>query len=274
MKSPARNQRRRIIRTTLVTGWNGASLASKVVDVNTGLAQHQIYIASNSGPPVSGLFTVFVRPAKSTFYVPVGTIDPTKNTSGQVLLRAIIDAVKIVPTIPSSSGVYEAGIVSVNDDFTASEDAPDTDRRRFGVCNLATGWNGSASVTDTCLDQSGFTQHQIAISGGTGTVRLYGRPVGAASFVYIDYGTDALDASGSLAIFPGCYDAYLLAPNGPMTGSISAQIISVGNVLFFPPTAAEIAMAQGYSQNDVFIFSSNGLPLVTSAGDLITSSGA
>lgn len=227
--------RRRVIRTQVVSGWAGTTTVTAALPSNTGLAQHQIYIGSNGAAPASGLITVSVSAAKSGFFVPVGTIDLTRGGSGQLLLPAIIDGVRLTPTTPAASGTYEAGVVSVNDDFTASHDQSIDERRRFGMCMLATAWNGSGSASVQCADQSGFTQHQIAVAGGSGVAQLFGRPVGAGAFVNIDYGTSALDTSGALVIFPGFYDAYRLTAVGTVTGTIQAQCIAVGEELFFNP---------------------------------------
>lgn len=229
------SQLRRVIRTSVVSGWAAASTVTKELPSNAGLAQHQIYVGSNSAAPTSGLITVSVRPAKATFYVPVGTIDLTRGGSGQILLAAIIDGIRLVATTAASSGTYEAGVVSVNDDFTASHDPKEPGRRRFGQNMLTSGWSGGGTVTAEFKDQSSCTQHQFAIAGGTGQVMLSGRPVGAASFVNIDYGTASIDASGALVIFPGFYDAYRLSPVGTVTGTIQAQCIAVGEEMFFAP---------------------------------------
>jgi hypothetical protein len=235
MIGPELNPRRRVIRTTVVSGWAGTTTVTAELPSNVGLAQHQIYIASNGAAPTSGLITVSVRPAKAGFFVPAGTIDLTRGGSGQLLLPAVIDGIQLAPTTPAASGTYEAGVVSVNDDFTASHDPNTDDRRRFGMTMLTSAWNGSGSVSVECADQSGFTQHQIALTGGTGVAQLFGRPVGASAFVNIDYGTAALNTAGALAIFPGFYDAYRLTAVGTVTGSIRAQCIAVGEELFFTP---------------------------------------
>lgn len=234
MADPGTQQRRRIIRTNLVTGWDGASVISKAVPSNEGLAQHQVYVGTMDGPPSSGIVNVSVRPAKSGFYVPIGSIDLASFTSGQLVFPAVIDAVQLTPAPNAASGTYEAGLLSVSDDFTASHDQSDVDRRRFGM-KMFPAWSGSGTMSLECKDQSGFTQHQFAVAGGVGTVSLYGRPVDASSWVNINYGTEAIDASGAMVIFPGMYDAFMVMPNGTVTGTILAQMISVGEEMFFSP---------------------------------------
>lgn len=239
MDNTANNQRRRIVRTPIATGWDGAAPLTKEVPSNTGLAQHQIYVVATDTQATTKV-TVSVRPAKSGFYVPVGAIDLTKAASGQVLIPAVIDAVQLVASAPLSSGTLDGGILSVSDDFTASHDQSDVDRRRFGEVSIPTGWNGSAPVTVGCKDQSGFTQHQFAITGGTGNVTLYGRPVDATGFVKIGFptasgSTDAVNASGALVVFPGMFEAFMLVASGTLSGAMDAQFIGVGEEMFFAP---------------------------------------
>jgi hypothetical protein len=228
------DQRRRVPRTVICTGWNGVGAITQQLSSNSGLAQHQVYVGC-SIVPSAGVVKVWFRPYKAAYFVPVGTIDLSKAGGGQLLIPAVIDGVQLTMTTALSSGTINAGILSTADDFTTSHDQSDTDRRRPGQMMLASAWNGAAPQTTYTPDQSGFAQHQVSVQGGTGLVQLLGRPTGATNFVQI--GEDVLNAAGDLEIFSGMYDAYLLQAVGTVTGSINAQIISVGEELFFPINA-------------------------------------
>ena len=225
------DQRRRVTRTRICSDWNGVGVLTQNLPDNTGLAQHQIYLACTSVPS-AGTAEVWVRPAKMAYFVPVGTIDLSVSGSGQILLPAVIDGVELTFPTALSGGTIKAGILSIADDFTTSHDQSDVDRRRFGNAVFSPGWTGAAPTSCLCEEQSGFSQHQISLSGGTGTVRLFGRPT--ADTVYVDVGIALLNSSGDLRLFSGMYDAYMMQASGTVTGSISAQVISVGEEMFFP----------------------------------------
>lgn len=242
------DSRRRVTRTAIVAGWNGGGSASKVLSDNVGLAQHQIWWTSTGA--TAGQMTVYVRAAKSTFFVPVGTIDLTKTPNGELLLAALIDDVMF--QIAGLAGTFsmDAGINSVGIDFTPTGNRSLVDRRRFQVMEVASGWNGAAAITVSASDHAGFAQHQLAIAGGIGSVKLRARPVGANAFVDLTTDTTSIPAGGALVLFPGMYDAFQLVPISGLSGSINAQVISVGQEMFLPVTPWQVNAGLGYIPAD------------------------
>lgn len=228
------DQRRRIVRSTICTDWNGVAPLTQQLPNNSGLAQHQIFVAVATKPS-SGVVRISVRPAKMAYFVPVGTIDLSITGTGQILLPAILDAVRLdFPTTPlSGSSTVQSGILSIADDFTTSHDQSDVDRRRFGQTVMCLDWDGSKPVSQACADQGGFAQHQFSIAGGSGAVLVFASPAGSGAL--IDIGLGSIDSSGSLVLFSGMYDNYSIKAKTAVSGSISAQVISVGEEMFFTP---------------------------------------
>lgn len=242
------DSRRRVTRTAIVANWNGVGSASKVLSDNVGLAQHQVWWTSTGA--TAGTMTVFVRAAKSAFFVPIGTINLATVPNGELMFAALIDDVMF--QIAGLTGTFsmDAGINSVGIDFTPTGNRSLVDRRRFQVMEVASGWNGASAITISAPDHAGFAQHQLAIAGGAGSVKLRARPVDAGAFVDITPDVAAVSAGGALVLFPGMYDAFQLVPVGTVSGSISAQVISVGQEMFLPVTPWQVNAGLGYIPAD------------------------
>ena len=228
------DSRRRVIKTPIVTGWNGSGQASNQLINNVGLAQHQIWW--NSTGATAGTLTISVRAAKSNVFVPIATINIATNSNGCALIAGIIDAVSLQFSGLTGTLNLNAGVNSVGISFTPTGNRSLVDRRRFQVMEVASGWNGAAAITLLAPDHAGYSQHQIAVSGGVGTVSVWGRPVGSQAFVSINSDVTNIPAGGALLIFPGMYDAFMLVPTAGLTGSINASIISIGEEMFLPVT--------------------------------------
>lgn len=256
------DSRRRVTRTAIVAGWDGSGNASKVLSDNVGLAQHQIWWTSTGA--TAGQMTVYVRAAKSTFFVPIGTIDLSKVPNGELLVAALIDDVMF--QIAGLAGTFsmDAGINSVGIDFTPTGNRSLVDRRRFQVMDVASGWNGASAITVSAEDHAGFAQHQLVVAGGIGSVKLRARPVGANTFVDLTSDVAAIPAGGALVLFPGMYDAFQLVPVGSLSGSINAQIISVGQEMFLPVTPWQVSVGLGYTPaNDANVVHIAGAESIT-----------
>lgn len=256
------DSRRRVTRTAIVAGWDGSGNASKVLSDNVGLAQHQIWWTSTGA--TAGQMTVYVRAAKSTFFVPIGTIDLSKVPNGELLVAALIDDVMF--QIAGLAGTFsmDAGINSVGIDFTPTGNRSLVDRRRFQVMDVASGWNGASAITVSAEDHAGFAQHQLVVAGGIGSVKLRARPVGANTFVDLTSDVAAIPAGGALVLFPGMYDAFQLVPVGSLSGSINAQIISVGQEMFLPVTPWQVSVGLGYTPaNDANVVHITGVESIT-----------
>lgn len=238
------DSRRRVIRTPVINGWTGAAPCSKALPDNTGLAQHQIWFASDTAPS-AGTLTVSVRAAKSNFFVPIASINLATTPSGCVFLPGVIDAVMLSVSGVTGSMVMDAGVMSVGIDFTPTGNRSLVDRRRFQVKEVASGWNGAAAISFDCFDHAGFAQHQLTVAGGTGNVTLFGRPIGTGKFVAINSDTTALSSTGKFVLFPGLFDGFKLASAGTLSGSINAHLVSVGQELILPITKWQSTAAIG-----------------------------
>lgn len=228
--------RRRLATTQLATNWNGNSPVSMDCLMNQGISQHQLVIYA-TGTPAVGVCKIEVRPQGASFYVPIGTIDLTQNGTGTMIFCALLDNIRLSFPGGISAGmsigatVYSTGLFfTVGDDYLS-----ETDRRRVvsTMITLPGGWNGSGTASMETPNNRGVTQHQFSIAGGTGMVELQGRPQGGTQFVSIDVQTKQIDSSGMMVIFAGMFDAFRLVPQGVVTGTIQAQISSVGELLFF-----------------------------------------
>lgn len=204
--------------------------------MNQGISQHQLVIYA-TGTPAVGVCKIEVRPQGASFYVPIGTIDLTQNGTGTMIFCALLDNIRLSFPGGISAGmsigatVYSTGLFfTVGDDYLS-----ETDRRRVvsTMITLPGGWNGSGTASMETPNNRGVTQHQFSIAGGTGMVELQGRPQGGTQFVSIDVQTKQIDSSGMMVIFAGMFDAFRLVPQGVVTGTIQAQISSVGELLFF-----------------------------------------
>lgn len=246
------DSRRRVARTPIVSGWNGGASVSQSLSDNVGLAQHHIWW--NSTGATAGLMTIWVRPAKSGFWIPVVTIPLATAPTGSRYQQGIIDGVMLTVSGLTGTLALNAGVNSVGIDFTPNGNRSLVDRRRFQVMEVATGWNGAAAITTLTPDHQGYAQHQISIVGGVGTVKLQARPLGSGAFVDINSDVQALSAGGAMAIFPGMFDAFQLVPVGTVTGSINAQIISIGQEMFFQDTTWQLAGNFGNAFNLVYGF--------------------
>lgn len=226
--------RRRVTQTNLTKNWNGVSAVSVDVFANQGISQHQLVVYA-AGVPAVGVVKIEARAMGSTFWVPIGTIDLTRNGTGTMIFCALLDGVRLSFPGGISAGMsIGADLYSTGLFFTVGDDyLQNTERRRVPRTQISTNWNGSGSVTMPCPDHGPLTQHQLAIAGGTGLVELKGRPTGGTQFVTIDVQCEQIDTSGMLVIFAGMYDAFQLVPQGVVTGSVQAQICSVGELLFF-----------------------------------------
>jgi hypothetical protein len=228
------DSRRRVVRTPIVSAWNGSATATKVLTDNVGLAQHQIWWTSTGA--TAGTMTISVRPAKGAFFVPIATVNLATTPNGVYFLQAILDDVQFSISGLAGTLAMNGGINSVGIDFTPGGNRSLVDRRRFQVKEVASGWNGAAAITTEAKELEGYSQHQLAIAGGVGNVKLQARPLGANNFVDVNLDTMTVSAGGALIIFPGMYDAFKLVPVGGLTGSINAQINSIGQEMFFPIT--------------------------------------
>lgn len=255
--------RRRVQTTQIVSGWNGIGVTTADCHANQGISQHQVVVWA-SGLPAVGVVNVSVRPMGASFYVPVGTIDLTVNGTGTMMFCALLDGVQLTFPGGLSAGItVGATIYSVGLYFTVGDDYLQDDARRRVASNLLTAagpWNGSGTVTMPMPDHAGLAQHQLAITGGTGLVELQGRPQGNSAWVSIDVQCNQIDTSGMLVIFAGLWDAFRLVPQGTVTGSIQAQIASVGELLFFN----NVAQGTYGSSTTVPVITVNGGGQITS----------
>lgn len=238
------DSRRRVTRTPIVSGWAGSAPCSKVLSDNVGLAQHQIWYASDTAPS-AGTLVVSVRAAKANFFVPIASINLATTPSGCVFLPGIIDDVMLSVTGLTGTLLMDAGIMSVGIDFTPTGNRSLVDRRRFQVKDVASGWNGAAAISVDCSEHAGMAQHQLTIAGGSGNVTLFGRPIQTGKWVAINSDTTALSSAGKFILFPGLFDGFKLAPAGTVTGSINAHIVSVGQELILPITKWQSSAAIG-----------------------------
>lgn len=85
---------RRVPRTTIASGWNGAAPVTQAVHDHQGLAQHQLSIACTSTPS-AGVVTVFIRPINSGIFISVGSINLATDGTGHLLFSGIFDAIKL-----------------------------------------------------------------------------------------------------------------------------------------------------------------------------------
>lgn len=232
--------RRRVLRTQLASGWNGVSSMSAPVPTNVGMLQHQLWYSCDTVPS-AGSVSVNLRPAKASFFVPLSSLPVAGTPAAQMVFGGLFDVVEFVPSGITGAMTMDAGLLSVGTSYTPSPNRSSVDRGRFAAKTLASGWNGVGAVSMACPEHDGYAQHQIAIAGGTGNVNLYGRPSGSGKFVLISqFGNPDLSAAGAFGFFPGVYDAFMLKPNGSVTGTINAHIVSVGHEMLLRSTAWQI----------------------------------
>jgi hypothetical protein len=240
-------KRRRVIRLAIASAWNGVGFVSANLLNNVGLTQHQISIAC-SQVPAAGVVQVQVRPAKSGFWVPIGSINLATFGSGQLFIPGVYDGVRLTMTTALSAGVtIAASLASVGTSLTPSPNLSKDQRHRFIATNWAS-WNGVGPITVFGSGtHGGYAQHQFAITGGTGAVNLFGRPTGQTFFTQINSDTAAIKAAGAIVFFPGMYDAFLVEPVGTVSGTISMTVASVGEELPLPIWPWQLnASGQGY----------------------------
>lgn len=222
--------RRRIIHHNLCASWDGSGARSMNLPDHSGLAQHQ-FTAACDDVPSAGTLVISIRPIGSGFFAPIGSIDLSVSGSGTLLVPALFDGVSLSfsPALASSTVTVE--VASTGTEFYQSTGQKDDTSRRRVTSSAINYWNSADPVTVNAQAHSGLSQHQVALAGGSGTVRLLGRSIGGTVFASINSDTESLQAVGDVAIFSGLYDAFLMKASA--SGTVNGQIDSIGESLFF-----------------------------------------
>jgi hypothetical protein len=109
---------RRAPRTTIASGWTGATAVTNATVNHSQLAQHQLCIACVGGKPGSGTVTVSIRPIGFGLYVDVGTINLATSGSGRLLFSGFFDAVCLTSGATFGAGITaSAQLDSTGEDF-------------------------------------------------------------------------------------------------------------------------------------------------------------
>jgi hypothetical protein len=245
-------KRRRVLRTTIASTWSGTGQVSSSIISNVGLVQHQLSVVCTSVPS-AGVLQVYVRPAKSGFWALLGTINLATYGSGQLFFPGVYDGIRLqFSTALVGGGTVYASLASVGTSFSPSPNLSKEQQPRFMAGNWQS-WNGTGPISYSNPLHGSYSQHQFAITGGTGTVNLFGRPTGEQYFTQINSDTAAINAAGSIVFFPGLYDAFLIEPVGTVTGAISATVASVAEEQILPILPWQLA-----ASNAPYVISFNG----------------
>lgn len=224
---------KRVPRTVVCAGWNGTGTVSANCLDNAGLSQHHIAIATTGSFSAASL-VVMVRPYGTFYFVPIETLDLAGSTLRNVRFAGLVDGVQLSFSAPPTGTIQVfASICSVGSSFNSASNPMDETiaRRRPLAVTLARAWDGATPVSISNGDVAVLGQHQVSISGGSGTVALMGRPVGFPVFTHVSTRCDALNAAGDIALFTGFYDGFMLAPSGSVHGTIASDTVSVAQEL-------------------------------------------